>query len=174
MAGSGSGKTSTTDSSSQFSPQLMQLYRMAKPTLQTLSAQTAEGLKTGGVNAQIPSVNASVAAAREAYSQSHQALKNQLAESGLANSSFGQEILGNQQMEAGQQIASIPTTMTNDFLARGVPTVAGFGTNALGLAAQLNTARSYTPSFWDMFLQGVQADAGIGKSVGAAAAGGGP
>ena len=162
------GKSSQQDQSSQFSPQLMQLYRMAKPTLQTLSAQTAEGLKTGGINAQIPSVNASVAAAREAYSQSHQALKNQLSEAGLANSSFGTEILGNQQMEAGQQIAQIPTTMTNDFLARGVPSVIGAGTNALNTAAGLNTTQQFTPGFWQLFTQGLQAGSqGAGAATGA-------
>src|SRR5271166_3715911 len=120
--GAGGGKTSneTQQSTSAFTPELNNLFRMSLPTLRSLSAQTAEGLQTGGVNAQIPSVNASVASAREAYSRSQTALKEQLATSGLANSSFAQQILGTNAQQAGQQIAGIPSSMTNDFLARGV------------------------------------------------------
>src|SRR5271168_967163 len=97
MQGGQMGKatsTNTLQGSSAFTPELKNLFNMSLPTIRALSAQTAEGLQTGGINAQIPSINSSVAAARQAYSTSQQALKNQLGQSGLANSSFGEEILG--------------------------------------------------------------------------------
>jgi hypothetical protein len=152
MQGGGKSTNTGTNTSAETNS-LMQVFKMAKPTMQALSSQTAEALQTGGVNARIPSVSASVAAAREAYSTSQQSLKNQLSQSGLANSSFGQEILGQSSMNAGQQIGALPTTLTNDFLARGVPAVAGMGTNALSTAAQLNRTGTLTPSFWDQFQQ---------------------
>jgi hypothetical protein len=174
MGGSGGGKTSTSTQSSEFAPQLMSLYRASRPTLDTLSSQTAEGLQTGSVNAQIPSVNASVAAARQAYSTSTQSLKNQLSEGGLANSSFGQQLLGENAEEGGQSIAAIPSDVTNAFLGKAVPTVANAGTGALNTAASLDTSSWSTPSFMQYFMQGLGATSqGVGAGVGAYAAGGG-
>jgi len=177
MTGSG-GKTSTgtQTNSSQFTPQLMSLFNMAKPTLSTLSAQTQSGLQTGGVNTQIPSINASLAASRQAYSTSQQALKNQLGESGLANSSFGRQILGQSAATAGQGIADIPTNMTNNFLRGAAPTVVGAGVGALGQAAGLNTTGTTksTPSAWDSFVQAAHFGmdpAGLFGGAGAGAAG---
>jgi hypothetical protein len=152
------GKTSnqTETSSSPLTGQLESVFHLAQPTMRALAAQTAEGLQTGGVNAQIPGINASVASAREAYSRSQTALSQQLATAGLGNSSFARDIMGTNSMNAGQQIAGIPSTMTNDFLARGVPTVIGAGTNALNTAAALNTSQTgtFTPSLFNDFLQG--------------------
>jgi hypothetical protein len=174
MAGGGGKSTSTgtSEQSSQFSPELMSVFHLAEPTLRALSAQTTEALQTGGVNAQIPSVNSSVASAREAYSQSQQALRNNLAQSGLSGSSFAQEILGQNQMQAGQNIAAIPSTITNDFLAHGAPTVIGAGTSALSQAAGLNVSGGWTntPSLWANILQGLQAAGGGGGSGGGGAA----
>ena len=163
VGGGGSGKTSqgTSQNSSEFTPQLMSLFNMAKPMLSTLSSQATSGLQTGGVNAQIPSIDASLASSREAYSRSQQALKNQLSESGMINSSFGQQILGQSAQDAGQNIAAIPTNMTNQFLAGAVPTVASAGTGALSQAAGLNTSgtTTQTPSFMSYLMQGLQAGA---------------
>ena len=181
--GGGMGKTSsaTSTQSSQFTPELMKLFNMAKPTLSTLSAQTQSGLQTGGVNTQIPSINASLAASRQAYSTSQQALKNQLGESGLANSSFGRQILGGSAEGAGQGINALPINMTNQFLGKAIPAVAGMGTNALSQAAGLNTSgkTTTTPSAWQSFVSamhvgmdpaGVEggANGGMGKGPGSA------
>ena len=185
--GSGSGgKTSTSTQSSEMTPQLMKLFNMAKPTLSTLSAQTQSGLQTGGVNTQIPSINASLAASRQAYSTSQQALKNQLGESGLANSSFGRQILGGSAEGAGQGINALPINMTNQFLGKAIPAVAGMGTNALSQAASLNVSgkTTSTPSAWESFMQAVHfgldpagveggANGGMGKGGGGGSSAGG-
>lgn len=176
--GPGGGKTSTSSSSSPFSPYLgamgAQAWRAGKPTMQTLGAQTAEGLQTGGVNARIPSINASLASARTAASSSYQNLKNHLAQSGLLNSSFGQQLLGEEQTSTGQQIADIPSADTNQFLSMAVPTVAGYSNLGLGAesaAAGSDYTQSVTPSFWEMFQQGLNAGAsGGGAAAGAYAA----
>lgn len=174
MAGGGGGKTSTQtgQNQSQFSPELMNLYRLSLPTIRALSGQTTSALQTGGVNANIPSINASVASARESFSRSQEMLRQQLATSGLSGSQFAQEILGGNQMQSGENISQIPTSITNDFLSRGVPTVVGTGTSALSTAAGLNTSstQQFTPSFWSMFLQGLQSAGQIGAEAGAAAA----
>jgi hypothetical protein len=84
------------------------------------------------------------------------------------NSSFGQQILAQEQMAGGQQIASLPANMTEQFLSGAVPTVTGFagtGTQAVGTAGGLSLQRTSTPSFWDYFMQGMQA---AGPAVGAA------
>ena len=144
MAASG-GKSSTSGSqSSQFAPQLMQLYRMTKPTIEALASQTREGLQTGGINSRIPAVNASLAAARSAYSQGTQGLKDRLSQSGLGGSSFAQALLAENEMAGGQRIAQIPTDITQAFLSGSVPAVTGIGTSALGEAAGLN--RSFQSS----------------------------
>jgi hypothetical protein len=90
-----------------------------------------------------------------------------LGQSGLAGSSFAQQILGENQMQAGQNIAGIPSTMTNDFLARGVPTVVGAGTNALSTAASLNTTSrgQFTPSLFNDLLQGFTGGKGGGSGA---------
>ena len=163
-----SGKTSTSQNSSAFTPQLLSLFNSAKPTLTTLGAQTAEGLRTGGVDSQLPEVSANVAAAREAYSQHTTNLRNQLAESGLANSSFAKDILGENEMTGTQQIASMPANITDSFLGRAIPAVVGSGTSAIQEAARLNTTTNTTPSFMDFFLQSLQA----GEQGGATAASG--
>ncbi len=169
-----SGKTSSQTQTSAFAPQLLNLYNMAKPTLQALSGQTTEALQTGGDTDQIPSINAGVAAARESYANSQKMLRQQIAQSGLAGTPFASEILGQNQETAGQQIGAIPSTITSNFLSQGVPTVVGAGTNALNTAANLDTSSYTTPSFWDYFLQGLGSTSqGAGSGIGAYAALGG-
>ena len=175
----GGGKTSTSSTSSPFSPYLgamgAQAWQAGKPTMQTLGAQTAEALQTGGVNARIPAINASLASSRVAASNSYQTLKNHLAESGLLNSSFGQQLLGEQESTTGQDIAGIPTAENDRFLSMAVPTVAGYsnlGLSAESAAAGSDYTSSMTPSFWEMFQQGLNAGAQSGgAAAGAAAAG---
>lgn len=173
MSGQGGKSTSNSSSSSQYAPQLMSLYRAARPTLDTLSSQTAEGLRTGGVNSQNPTIDANLAAAREGYSTSQQTLKNNLASAGLADTSMGQEILGQNREQAGQAINAIPANTTDAFLGRGVPAVVGAGTGALSTAANLDTTTASTPSFWQYFMQGLGGEQqAAGAAAGAAAAGG--
>lgn len=161
MSGQGGKATSNSSSSSQYAPQLMSLFRSARPTLNALSSQTAEGLRTGGVNSQNPTIDANLAAAREGYSTSQQTLKNNLASAGLANTSMGQEILGQNREQAGQAINAIPANTTDAFLAKSTPAVAGAGMTALSTAAGLDTSQGITPSMVD---QGFGIASGKGSS----------
>jgi hypothetical protein len=62
--------------------------------------------------------------------------------------------------------------MTGQFLSGAIPTVTGFaqtGTGAVGQAAQVQQTATSTPSFWQYFMQGMQA---AGPAIGAAVGGG--
>lgn len=172
MAGAGGGKSSTSTQTNPYAAQLAsmgsQLFKAGFPTISTLAGQTQSALQTGGVNSQIPAINANLAAARQAYSTSNQALKNQLSESGLLNSSFGQQILAGEQEQAGQNIAGIPANMTNAFLAGAIPTVAGAataGTSAVGGAGSLTGTTTQTPSFMNYLLAGLGAGGLLGQGI---------
>lgn len=135
-----------------------QMWSMAKPVAQTYSSQAAEALRTGGVNAQIPSINASVSASREAASQTQQQLRQRLAEGGLAGTPFADALLAQEEGTANQGIANIPATEAMAFAQSAVPNVlnmAGQGMSALGTAAGINkkTTTTSTPSQWDQFMQ---------------------
>ena len=100
-------------------------------------------------------------------------LRQQLAQSGLANSSFAQEILGENDMQGTQQIANMPADITSSFLGRAVPVVAGTGTNALNTAANLNTTSTWTPGEFEQFIMAMQAGQQVGSQAAAGSGGGG-
>lgn len=169
----GGGKSTTT--SSPYSGMLanigQRMFRTAQPVNEELAAQTGEALRTGGVNAQIPSVNRAMDASREAYSTSYQNTKNQLSEAGLADSQFGQQILASLRTEGGQQIANTPSAVTDQFLSQSVPQVLAQGRAGLGpIETAAQTDYTTTPGFWDFFMQGMSAAGGAGASAGRAAA----
>ena len=183
MAGGGGGKTasSTSNTSSPFAPYLAQdgsqLFNLAKPVISNLSSQATSALQTGGVNAQIPSINASLDSSRRSASTSDTNLRQSLAKSGLGGTSFGNAILGEQEGTTSQNIAAIPGTAANSFLGMAAPAViqeGNAGLGALGTAGSLDTATAgtQTASFWDTFMQGVQL-AATGKSGSSGSSGGG-
>lgn len=66
---------------------------------------------------------------------------------------------------------AIPAEATQAFIGQAVPTVLNAGqagVGALGTAAGLdiNTKSTSTPSFWDMFNQGITSGASLGSSLG--------
>jgi len=172
MPGSSGGKTSssTSSQSSPYAPILAaigsQMWNTAKPVSQTYANQANEALKTGGVNANIPSINASVDASRQSSSQSETQLRQRLAQSGLAGTPFAQNIMAQQQGTDNARTGAIPADATQAFISQAVPTVlneGNAGIGALGTAGGLdiNTKSTSTPSFWDTFMQG----AGIGATA---------
>lgn len=182
MPGSGGGKTSTSSSqtSSPFAPLLanmgMDLFKMSKPALSLGMGQTTEALQTGGVNARIPSINTSMAAARQGAAQSGQRIRQQLAQSGLAGSSFGNAILSAYEGDTGQTISGIPSREATAISDRGLGmagNLAGMGIGGVGRAAGIDTKTTgtQTPSFWDMFMQGMAI--GSNAAAGGAGMGGG-
>lgn len=170
MPGSGGGKTSS-GTSSTFSPYSATLGMFARQrnnesqqVLKPLAAQTQEALQTGGVNARIPIVNANLAAAKTAASSSMNSIKDHLAQSGLLNSSFGQEILAKQGSETSQEIAGIPAQDTQNFLNMGVNAAMGESRGAVGAASAAGSLdqsgqTSQTASMWDLLMQGLQSGA---------------
>ncbi len=66
-------------------------------------------------------------------------------------------------MGGGQEIAQIPTNAASQFISMA-PNAINTGVGALSTAAGLDTTRkgTYTPSFWDSFMQGVQVAANPG------------
>src|SRR5271157_3737201 len=176
MGKSSTGKTSgSSPSAGPLAGMSMQDWQMAQPFLKTLMSQGASALQTGGVNAQIPSINASVAASRSASSANMESLKNRLSSSGLLNTSIGQEMIANFAQEQGQETAAIPSRMSDARIASAVGPALGLtnvgisGTEAAaGLTATSTTTT--TPSFWDTFMQGTQA----GGQVAAGSGGGTP
>lgn len=165
---SGSGKTSTGSSStsSPFAPILMgwgsKLFKSALPVLQQYSGQVGEALRTGGVNSNIPLINAQTSAAREGNSQSLTQLRQQLAASGLAGTSFGNALIEQEQMTGNSQVSQIGPNTAASLISSGVPTVAGIageGGSLAGTAAGLDTTTTQesTPSFIDSLLAGVNA-----------------
>ena len=159
--GGGNSKTSTSGQTSPYAGLIAQFSKAFLPSAKAFGAQETEALKTGGVNAQIPIINRAVDASRGAESEANTQLQESLARAGLANTSFGAQILGNQEMAAKQKTAEIPTDIAGQFIG-AVPGTAGTGVGAASAAAGANFTRTSTPSFWDLFTQGLTAGSGFG------------
>lgn len=176
-SGGGKSSSSSSTSSSPFAPYLAaiagQEWQAAKPTVQLMGSQTAEALRTGGVNAHIPAVNAATDAARQQSSQDTTQLREELARSGLGGSSFAQSILAQNRSSEGQKIADTPSNVTGEFLRGAVPITTGFGQTGLSgfeaaAGADHTTTGTSTPSFMDMFASMFQSGAyGAGAYFGA-------
>ena len=172
MAGGSSSKTSTGSATSPFAPLIAKFAKSFLPSAKAFGQQETEALKTGGVNAQIPIINRAVDASRGAESSANQDTQQALARAGLANTSFGAQILGNQEMQGAQKTAAIPTDIASQFIS-AVPGTSGTGVSAASGAAQADRSTTYTPSFWDLFNQGLGFGQQEGAQVGSALAGGG-
>jgi hypothetical protein len=162
----GGGKTSKSTSSSPYASSLAAFGASASTPYKQLAGQTTEALQTGGVNAQIPSINRSVDAARSAYSNSLKQTQNSLAASGLSGTAFGQQILGSLSESGGENIAGIGPNVAGQFI-QAAPAVTGEGVSALGTAGGLDTTQTATSSFWDLVNQGLgSVSSGVGQATG--------
>lgn len=166
------GKTGSSTNSSAYAPQLAnigtQLFNMAKPVDQQITAQTGEALRTGGVNSQIPAISAATASARESQSQNTTQLRQNLAAHGLENTSFGNALLQQNGMTNASTDANIGPNMVDNFLGKGLgatQNIQNAGLGALSNAASLDTTSTSTESGWQAFTQGTQL-ALTGKSSG--------
>lgn len=96
------------------------------------------------------------------------AIQNHLSQAGLANTSFGQQILAQVGTSQNQDIASIPTAIAQNFIKGGVGAASstiGQGVGAMGTAGGLDTMSSgtQTQSEWSALLQGLQEGTSIGN-----------
>lgn len=158
QAGTSKGTSSMT-ASSPFSPLIAKFAKSFLPSAKAFGQQETEALKTGGVNAQIPIINRAVDASRGAESSANQDTQQALARAGLADTSFGAQILGNQKMQGAQNTAAIPGNIAGQFIS-AVPGTASTGVGAAEGAAASNYSSSgrtsNTASFMDQLQQGVQ------------------
>jgi len=77
-------------------------------------------------------------------------------------------------MTGAQNTASIPTSIAGQFI-NAVPQTAGLGIGAAEGAAGANRTSTQTPSWWDLFSQGLRVAGGsdAATAFGASQAGGG-
>lgn len=176
--GAGGGKTSTSTSSSPYAAALWGIgskYAKGALPLFNQSVSTAEqALQTGGVNANIPSINRAVDANRQASSQSMEATRQSLARLGLSDSPFAQDLIAQANQTANNEAASVAPDAASRIIA-GIPGLIGEGQagfSPMSTAAGLDTTSTYTPSFWQLVAQSQGGTQGTGSSLGALAAGG--
>ena len=162
MGGGSSSKTSTGTESSPFAPLIAKFAKSFLPAARTFGAQETEALKTGGVNAQIPIINRSVDASRGAESSQNQETQQALARAGLDRTSFGAQILGDQNLKAREDTAAIPTNIASQFIS-AVPGTSNTGVGAASAAALADRITTSTPSFWDVLMQGFNSSQGLGN-----------
>src|SRR6266403_1864313 len=97
QAGTSKGSSSM-NTSSPYSGLIAKFSKAFLPSAKAFGQQETEALKTGGVNAQIPIISRAVDASRGAESAANTQQQESLARAGLANTSFGAQVMGNQQM----------------------------------------------------------------------------
>ena len=91
----------------------------------TLAGQVEEGLKTGGVGAQMPIINKAVEASRQAGSNTLRTLDENLARTGMAGTPFGARTRAGA-VQAGELATSrVPTNIVQEFLKTMTPQATG-------------------------------------------------
>ena len=113
----------------------VQDLKAAEPVTQQLLGQEGEALRTGGITNQIPIINRQVDAARQAASSSAQNTQQMLSQYGLANSAFGARIMAEQNAQANQDVANVPSNTIEGILSQA-PSVAANATAAGGRVAR--------------------------------------
>ena len=144
--------------SSPFAPLIAKFAKSFLPSAKAFGQQETEALKTGGVNAQIPIINRAVDASRGAESSANQDTQQALARAGLADTSFGAQILGNQKMQGAQNTASIPSRSRGNSsrLCRERQIAALARRKVLRRRITILVPDSSTTSFLDQLQQGAQ------------------
>ena len=155
MGSMGTSK-STSSMSSPYSGLIASFGKAFLPAAKQFGAQQSEALRTGGVNAQIPSINRAVDASRQAGSSSNQETQAALARAGLSGTSFGANVAATNQQAGAAETAAIPSSVAGQFIS-SVPGTAATGVGAAqGAAASSYTGKATsTGSFMDQLQQGM-------------------
>lgn len=161
MGGGGAGKSSTSTQTSPYATLLAnwsnRLMKTWMPVQNQLASQTGEAMRTGGVNAQIPIISRAVDAARQGATQTEEQTRQALARSGTSGPE-AQAILGQERMAEGDRIAGIGPGIASQFIAQApAMSEAGIGDafRAASAAMMGSMTTRETPSFWDLFSQGL-------------------
>jgi hypothetical protein len=156
MGGGGKGKT---DTSSDLSKIAKAFYTETTPLRQELTDQFFEALTTGGVGARIPIIRKSEEASRRATSNTLQALENQLAQSGLSGTPFGERIRQESTQQGAFQTSQIAPNIIMQMLSQ-IPgfitgsnqvTVSGMGQAAGAEAQQANAQANFLQAMLSPF-----------------------
>ena len=153
--GGAGGPQLTANPDPELSAFTKEIRETSKPVRDEVFGQVLEALKTGGVGAQIPSIQRSVEASRGATAQALRGTEEDLAASGLGRTAFGQRALAETRLAGEQQTAQIPTLMAQDFLSvapslalgsaaqsfSGLTSAAGIGTQQRIAGSQIQAQR---------------------------------
>jgi len=109
-----------------------EIREASKPTRDLVFSQVTEALKTGGVEAQIPSIQRSVEASRGATSSALRGLDEDLASSGLGRTGFGARARAETLLAGESGTANIPTAMAADWLSVAPSLALGSSAQSIG------------------------------------------
>lgn len=124
------GKGPDTEASNTQSAASQDLFKTAKPLTTALFNQMLEGLQTGGIQARMPIVQAAVDAQKQKTSDAARTLDEQLGQSGLAGTPYGERIKSEAATSAAATEAAIPTNSVLDFLKGAIGLTTGTNTTA--------------------------------------------
>lgn len=108
------------------------LYKQSNPVRMEVFSQLLEGLRTGGVGAQIPIVQSAVEQSRSATSRAMRDTEASLARSGLAGTPFGEQVLAAARTEGEAATGAIPSSLVREFLSQAPGLITGTGNQVVG------------------------------------------
>jgi hypothetical protein len=112
----GGATNSSTGASQQESAIANQLFGETTPVRQEYLNQMLEGLKTGGIQAQMPIIQQAVDQSKGATSQALRQLDTNMGQAGIAGTPYGQQTRAMAAMQGAQGTAAIPTNIVRDFM----------------------------------------------------------
>jgi hypothetical protein len=163
----GKGGSQQTSGSQELEAFTGELREQSRPVRQEVFNQILEGLKTGGLNAQIPMIQQGVESSRAATSNALRQLDENMAVTGLNRTGFGARARGETLMQGEQRTAQIPFELVQQFIttalgqATGTPTtiVQGLGA-ASDSQARLGAANTQAQAALMSALFGAGSDIG--------------
>lgn len=123
-------------------PFVRQFESESRPMRRETYGQLTELLRTGGVGARVPIIQAAVANQRGATSAALRGTQGQLSSAGLANTPFGQRIMAEQRAGGQQNIAGIPAQMAEALFGQAGQLANPIVGQVLGAMAQQSVGRT--------------------------------
>lgn len=133
--------------------QSQRLFANQNPVRNELFKQILEGLRTGGIGAQIPLAQRAVGQANQATSQALRRSEASLAGSNLAGTPFGQQILAQQRQAGAQQASGIPLQVAQSLISAAPNLI----TQTANTAGRLSG--TFVPAFTQSAVSSQQANA---------------
>lgn len=134
----GGGKKENSSETDYLGQYARALFNETSPLRQEYTKQALEGLRTGGIGAQIPLIARAVEASKAQTSQDLLTTQENLNKSRLSSTPFGQAILAGTRIAGNQATARIPTDYAQGFIQQ----VPGYAMGLTGQAVQGQTGAS--------------------------------